>query len=151
MSIYKQDFEYLGLQFGQYTFKGEIKLEEVPMYGSSRLGVYEKEENLASIEFNTDDEYLEGGYLKLKQYDYSSWVVNPYRNWKTREINFTNFELSNHLGNVLATVTDYKIGIDSIYTYSPGNSGTGMYKDYTDYYLFSMMIPWRKEFNVICR
>jgi len=39
------------------------------------------------------------------------------------------FELTNHLGNVLATVTDKKFAIDGIYEYVGTNNGTYVYSN----------------------
>lgn len=91
---------------------------EIHLYGSSRLGVY----NLSNDVENPD--------------------LNPARVFIfKRGIKF--FELSNHLGNVLATVSDKRFGKD-------GNSD-GFIDYYTsevvnanDYYPFGMMMPGRK-------
>ncbi|MBI9034108.1 MAG: hypothetical protein JEZ03_06535 [Bacteroidales bacterium] len=45
------------------------------------------------------------------------------------------YELKNHLGNVLATVSDRK--------YSNGTNYTADYKSATDYYAFGMQMPGR--------
>lgn len=89
---------------------------EIHLYGSSRLGVYN---------VNTDMEYVDPNSDGISKF--------------TRGNKF--FELSNHLGNVLVTVSDKKIGVSS--------NGTTI--DYynadvisaTDYYPFGMTMPGR--------
>ncbi|MEO9023275.1 MAG: RHS repeat-associated core domain-containing protein [Ginsengibacter sp.] len=97
---------------------GDLTQTEIHLYGSSRLGVYNLKNNLEHPDLNTG-----------------------------RIITFTTgnkfFELSNHLGNVLATVSDKKIGIDT--------NADGVIDYFTadvvsaqDYYPFGMQMPSRK-------
>jgi RHS repeat-associated protein len=98
-----------------------LKWMEQHLYGSSRLGMW----NLADVVPGTtipasggtvEDSYLYGSKL---------------------------FELSNHLGNVLVTVSDKKIGIDD-----GGNGTTDYFQPEVltaqDYYSFGMAMPGRK-------
>jgi RHS repeat-associated protein len=68
---------------------GALSQTEISMYGSSRLGVYTVNRNVA----------------QLAAIDYSNYSSSFIRGNKL-------FELSNHLGNVLVTVSDKKIGVD---------------------------------------
>jgi RHS repeat-associated protein len=92
---------------------------EVSMYGSSRLGVWNINRDVSNI----------------AAIDYSGYSGNFIRGNKF-------FELSNHLGNVLVTVSDKKLAV----------SANGTTIDYytadvmtaTDYYPFGMTMPGRK-------
>jgi YD repeat-containing protein len=97
-----------------------LVLQEQHIYGSSRLGLLGRNVNMKAA-FS----YKDSSYITFT------------RGWK-------NYELSNHLGNVLVTVSDKKIGHDG---------GSGFFDYYeadvvtaNDYYPFGMMMPGR-EFN----
>jgi hypothetical protein len=95
---------------------GDLTQAEIHLYGSSRLGIYN---------VNTDVQCLSG----------SDEIINFIRGNKF-------FELSNHLGNVLVTVSDKKIP----------HTTNGTMIDYynadvvtaNDYYAFGMTQPGRK-------
>lgn len=93
-----------------------LALNEQHIYGSSRLGIWNR-----SVDMDVAPNAI-------------SYIF-------TRGNKF--FELSNHLGNVLATVSDKKIGVD------PGADGTIDYYNAdvvsaNDYYPFGMMMVGRK-------
>ena len=99
------------------TNNNQLTQTEVHLYGSSRLGIYNRKINVQTVVINT-----------------------------TGTINFERanrvFELSNHLGNVLVTISDKKIAVDS--------DGNGTVDYYTadvitanDYYPFGMNMPGR--------
>src|SRR5690606_30541325 len=73
-----------------------LTLVEHHMYGSSRLGIIERNQNMDS--------------LKAKPVN-ASLVGNTYLYQSVRGKKF--FELTNHLGNVLVTVSDKKEGVDT--------------------------------------
>jgi len=104
---------------------GAISQTEISMYGSSRLGVW-------NINRNVDNSHLD-------TVDYSSYSSKFIRGNKL-------FELSNHLGNVLTTISDKHIGVDST-----GDSTVDYYKadvvTANDYYPFGMEMPGRKYSN----
>ena len=99
---------------------------ELHIYGSSRLGILKRNENVEDIQINTP-EILDapGGAL--------------YGTKRTFDRGFKLFELSNHLGNVLTTITDKKPGV------STGGSTVDYYAadvaTATDYYPFGMPLP----------
>ena len=89
------------------------------LYGSSRLGSYSYVTEVKTITEHTD--------------------TNRYR----RTLGYKSYELSNHLGNVLVTVTDQKIPVED------GRSGNVAYWNpkvvsYSDYYPFGMLMPGRQ-------
>jgi len=97
---------------------GKLLWSEQHLYGSSRLGMYQPEKVVTSV--STDSKQREVGY------------------WG-KQI----FELSNHLGNVLATITDKKLQV------STNNSSTSYFEaevqTVQDYYAFGMQMPGRKS------
>ena len=100
------------------TYKGEAgnpvyKVKDFHIYGSERLGVA-----------NVNDNNQPNALISTQK----------------RTLGQTNYELKNHLGNVLATVSDAK---RSVLT---GNdvSYKSELKSYSDYYPFGMQMPGRK-------
>jgi RHS repeat-associated protein len=98
-----------------------LKWMEQHLYGSSRLGMWNLAEVVPGTTVPASGGTVEDGYL------YGSKL----------------FELSNHLGNVLVTVSDKKIGIDD-----GGNGTTDYFQPEVltaqDYYSFGMAMPARK-------
>ncbi|MBO9572715.1 MAG: hypothetical protein J7497_10995, partial [Chitinophagaceae bacterium] len=96
-----------------------LNLSERHLYGSSRLGIYSQ---ITDVDNGPADMATTGAY-------------KYYRGYKQ-------YELNNHLGNVLATITDKKKAIDI------GSNGTIDYYDADivtaqDYYPFGMLMPGR--------
>jgi RHS repeat-associated protein len=98
-----------------------LKWIEQHLYGSSRLGMWNLADVVPGTNVPASGGTVEDGYL------YGSKL----------------FELSNHLGNVLVTVSDKKIGIDD-----GGNGTTDYFQPEVltaqDYYSFGMAMPGRK-------
>ena len=103
-----------------------LTLKEHHMYGSSRLGIINRNHNMDSLKANAVSASLIG----------NTYLHNTQRGYKL-------FELSNHLGNVLVTISDRKAGVDST---SDGNIDyyTADVVNANDYYPFGMMMPERK-------
>ncbi len=97
-----------------------IICKERPLYGSSRLGIDNKEITVNS----------------------GNWGTLPDTNRFRGYCGYRNFELSNHLGNVLTTFSDRKWGMDD-----NSNGIVDYYKpvvtSYTDYYPFGYPMPDR--------
>jgi hypothetical protein len=113
---------------------GALSQTEMSMYGSSRLGVWNINRSVANIDtvnyYNFSNHFARGNKL---------------------------FELGNHLGNVLVTISDKKIGVDEAYTLSCATCPlvlTGTTNGIIDYYkpdvmtandyYPGMMMPGRK-------
>jgi RHS repeat-associated protein len=98
---------------------GNLKWAEQHLYGSSRIGMVKTEIEHVSNEYNPANDIVSNGILGLRTY-----------------------ELSNHLGNVLSTISDKKIGVND------GNGGIDHYiaevLSQNDYYPFGMQMPGRK-------
>jgi len=114
-----------------------LAVEEWNMYGSSRLGVLSKEELIASrIGVWNGSTFVPGNP--------ATYTINtlPVTDVFDEQVGYKTYELSNHLGNVLATITDRKVpDIDmpnSIYNYYNPQITT-----ITDYYPFGMQIEER--------
>jgi RHS repeat-associated protein len=95
----------------------QLRWSEQHLYGSARLGMYLPEKSVTSV--STDSKQREVGYLGKQV-----------------------FELSNHLGNVLATITDKKLQV------STNTTSTDYFEadvqTVQDYYAFGMQMPGRK-------
>jgi len=106
--------------------------EEIPVYGSSRIAIHKLKRTIGATEEKKDGEDgKKEGEIKVQH-----WWANRYRTHKY-------FELSNHLGNVLKTITDRKLGIED-------NNNPGIAQYYnpeivstSDYYPFGMQIAGR--------
>ena len=104
-----------------------LRLAEHYVYGSSRLGVIERGISMARSKAALINANLLGA-----TYQYSA------------DRGKTAYELTNHLGNVLVTVSDKKIGVPSV-----GNSSLTAYYtadvvNASDYYPFGMLMPGKK-------
>jgi hypothetical protein len=95
----------------------QLRWSEQHLYGSARLGMYLPEKSVISV--STDSKQREVGYVGKQV-----------------------FELSNHLGNVLATITDKKLQV------STNTTSTAYFEadvqTVQDYYAFGMQMPGRK-------
>jgi hypothetical protein len=95
----------------------QLRWSEQHLYGSARLGMYLPEKSVTSV--STESKQREVGYLG-------------------KQI----FELSNHLGNILATITDKKLQV-SLNTTSTAYFEADV-QTVQDYYAFGMQMPGRK-------
>lgn len=120
-------------QVGTVINSNQIKQTEVHLYGSSRLGI---------LNTNVDVDNAGGAV--------------PEEGLSTFTRGNKLFELSNHLGNVLATVSDKKIQIEGLESMCDDHTGEcWTFVDYyaadvisaNDYYPFGMNMPGR-NFNV---
>lgn len=96
------------------------------MYGSSRLGIIDRNHNMDHPKAEAESEELVG----------NTYLYSTFRGKKF-------FELSNHLGNVLVTISDKKEGLD---TTSENNIDYYLADVVTanDYYPFGMLTPGRR-------
>ncbi|WP_290708559.1 DUF6443 domain-containing protein, partial [Flavihumibacter sp. CACIAM 22H1] len=115
-------YEYTGTNLAADT----LWLREHHLYGSSRMGIWNRRINMdlpvsAGTSINLLGTSTNGIFERGQKF----------------------FELSNHLGNVLATVSDKKVGIDTdsdgIYDYFQAEVVSA-----SDYYPFGMLMPGRQ-------
>ncbi|MCP9751013.1 DUF6443 domain-containing protein [Ferruginibacter sp. HRS2-29] len=111
----------LGSILSIYEMKDTLKQKEINLYGSNRVGMYKVNVDVQSCT------------------TVSAEVTKFTRGNKL-------FELSNHLGNVLATVNDKKIPVPA-----SGNTAVDYYTaemvTATDYYPFGMLMPVRQYYS----
>jgi RHS repeat-associated protein len=107
-----------------------LKLVEHHVYGSSRLGIVRRDLDVTSI-------------LNPKKTPVTEDLIgNTYV--YTAERGGKLYELTNHLGNVLVTVTDKKNGVPSSGNSSLIDHYTADVVSASDYYPFGMLMPGRK-------
>ena len=121
-----------------YKLKESFAISEWDIYGSKRQGVLNDTTKLFSLDYDGPVFYGIDSISKTSnRYTYSN--NNIYSNYFYRYLGTRSYELSNHLGNVLATVSDRKI--DSLWT--TGNV-VNLYasdiRSATDYFAFG----WEK-------
>jgi RHS repeat-associated protein len=88
-----------------------LELEESQIYGSSRLGIdLRKGEGILSSVTYTLFGTQNGEYQKGQVVVSSSLPGAVIRQWN-RKLGYKNYELSNHLGNVLVTISDRKLPV----------------------------------------
>jgi RHS repeat-associated protein len=108
---------------------GPLKLKEHHVYGSSRLGIVRRDVDVTSI-LNPKKTPVPEDLIG------NTYVYTAERGWKL-------YELTNHLGNVLVTVTDKKIGVPSSGNNSSIDHYTADVVSASDYYPFGMLMPGR--------
>lgn len=112
------------------------KLEETPIYGSSRLGIYQYDVSLGAFTPPTSIapkvmNTILGTTLGADR------MSNVTRGEKV-------FEMSNHLGNVLATVSDLKLGYLTAIGQTTAQGYKAQVQSAQDYYAFGWEMPGRK-------
>ncbi|WCL81166.1 papain fold toxin domain-containing protein [Saprospira sp. CCB-QB6] len=106
-----------------------LYLEELHLYGSARLGILKKRATLKESQKSLE-------FTMIK----SSAVVSSYQQL---ELGRRRYELSNHLGNVLATVSDKSLGQDSSQT-GQADYYLAQVSSASLYYPFGWEMPGRK-------
>jgi RHS repeat-associated protein len=96
MAVYTSEDIVKKNNINNTTTQGGLVLQEQHLYGSSRLGIYNRNMPIGNTAITTSPIGLLGNGIS----------GNLVRGNKF-------FELSNHLGNVLVTVSDKKIGVDA--------------------------------------
>lgn len=124
------------------NYQDTLELNQVVVYGSSRLGVINHSESLVSREFTASI----NGDNRFENKDYSGSTVNVILTYQSAEFKLVRglkqYELSNHLGNVLVTIQDRRQSVDSTV-----NGVTDYYIPYIvtaqDYYAFGSLMDER--------
>lgn len=134
---------------------------EHSLYGSKRLGLAKRNEALSSGTFLGSYDYTANAFTTYAVGSFSSSSDG-----NKRVLERKSYELSNHLGNVLATTSDRKLAVPRYtyvgtnngdytnnggFTYTPGtgdyDASTDFYTadvtSYSDYYPFGMVMPDR--------
>lgn len=134
MATYKHFYELVNAPLGVYVER--INAEEWDLYGSSRIGIVGKEQRIAA-RFVV---LVNGVFVpeESEEYDLVSLPADGVVTYE--EVGYKNYELINHLGNVLATITDRKVPniVSNAFTYF-----NAQIVSMTDYYPFGMQIEER--------
>ncbi len=139
MATYKREIKSLG----SGVVRDSLKLTELDMYGSKRLGVLNADtvlqKSLGNYIVWPKQDCLQTGSVAV------TYRLKIPRGGSYRWMGTKSYELSNHLGNVLATVSDRKV--DSMPTIIPPDSMVMQYKPAirtaSDYYAFGASKPGR--------
>ncbi len=105
------------------TIRQELTVDELHIYGSSRHGIYKPKTKLLVNSYRLND---------LTTALDSTYATVNYHYFK-RTLSLKQYELTNHLGNVLATVLDRKtavidsLGSDTLLYYKADVSTAGLY------------------------
>jgi RHS repeat-associated protein len=127
-----------------------VNLSEQPIYGSSRLGVktYSRSDLYAEYEY---DEKNQLSLITSVEFPLTQMQQNPVGNISNHMVaqpeysltlGYKQYELSNHLGNVQATISDKKLGL----LQDESSTFAGYEADLlsaVDYYPFGMQMPER--------
>jgi RHS repeat-associated protein len=101
-TYYNQLLTYYLTQSQHFT--EELNLEELMLYGSARLGSIAPNLNMRKLDFDGSYSYVTGDYTNVTNKVDSIFAVNYY--YKTLTRSQKRYELTNHLGNVLAVIND---------------------------------------------
>lgn len=104
LSIYEKDFKFISTNY----YRANIKQTEVNLYGSGRLGIDDRSKLIAQ-QFFTSTGYNLADLTFASVSVTSTSIIADDPNYAERTLGNKSFELSNHLGNVLATVSDKKL------------------------------------------
>jgi len=126
MAVYKRAQETIA----NAQIQDQISLSEQHLYGSSRLGLRSVDNSLNSSKFDNLGLNLFGEYQLGKQT--GGGLIRFNLSSSNRPLGAKNYELSNHLGNVLATVSDRKLWANN------GAARISDVKSASDYYPFGM-------------
>lgn len=140
MAVYKREQSVYG-KAGFYL-DDNARLIEHHLYGSSRLGLRNEEIQLATGKFRNN------GMDALKEYQIGATrsldIPLFDANRTTRPLGAKQYELSNHLGNVLVTVSDRKLLDDMGDAFPANDRYTADVTYFSDYYPFGMAMMGRR-------
>lgn len=132
MGVYEQNFEDLGSS----NYKVHIDLEEHGVYGSGRTGIRHADDE--SDYYQAFTATMTNGMFDAPTYTGNSSAYN--KTHYSRTIGYKQYEIANHLGNVLVTVSDKRL----LYSATPVSAAqvdwyVADVQSYGDYYVFGAM------------
>lgn len=138
MATYNKQFTIVDLPTLEYDEK--LRLNDHHIYGTKRLGTDGSSVNIHVRNFTYDTGTQAETTLGNETADFEDM------GFFKRAMQEKTYECANHLGNVLVTVNDMKLGVDSV------TSGVVDYYlpdvlSYSDYYPFGMQMPGRNAEN----
>ncbi|MBI1222589.1 MAG: hypothetical protein GC180_08305 [Bacteroidetes bacterium] len=150
MAVYTHNIWLVGS-----TYYDSLYLGEHMIYGSSRVGLEKVNRNLAFRQYELDNGQVinESITIHLLDGDVANYSATEIRYALENERDYRGnkrYEISNHLGNVSAVVTDKKLAVTSPGTPTvPDYFMADVYMLY-DYYPFGSMMPERFYINNGC-
>ncbi len=133
MATYKHYYEIIDIPSN--AAEERLAVQEFDIYGSSRLGTLNKEAIVAS----RIGVYSGGAFIPGNPDTYTIAAPLDFE-LSDEQTGYKNYELTNHLGNVLATITDRKVPFVNGSSYDYFNAQV---VSMTDYYPFGMQIEER--------
>ena len=137
MAVYETEDEIDGSNLNRSLYASEFIV-----YGSDRIGMKKKRIDLAEVNYTIDP----GPVLVFQNY---ASLISSTGDLHTSLLGFARYELKNHLGNVMAVVSDRKIGVSNAsltgYDYSIPEV-VNLY----DYYPFGSPMPERSYLAQEC-
>ncbi|MGD1849018.1 MAG: RHS repeat domain-containing protein [Salibacteraceae bacterium] len=130
------------------TYKDQLALTEHDIYGASRAGLHlptelKHEVEFSATSFNGDKEFSGTSYTALPDYSEDHQLAGTSNRFEyLRDLGAKQYELTNHLGNVLETVSDRKVAVDNNADDDIDNYFAQVIS-YSDYYPFGMQMPER--------
>jgi RHS repeat-associated protein len=137
MAIYRRSYQ--PTQAG--TYRDQLMADGLPVYGSARLGMNQRP-SLYRPEFSTTG--FDGLHFAGRSYTQmpSPWVADDHA---ARTLGLKAYELANHLGNVLTTVSDRRMAVPDAGNPSLLDSYLADVRSVSDYYPFGSLLPGRHE------
>lgn len=137
IAIYIQDFEEISGDFTE-----NLKLEEFSIYGSERIGVLKSEKILMKVNYTITGYNQNTGLIIGNGPSTSQTFASPPNVTEFISGN-KSYELSNHLGNVLAVVQDRKLPVDDNVYLTPNvvDYYSPIYNSFGNYYAFGATLP----------
>jgi hypothetical protein len=150
MAMYKKVYAHIsGMDYIE-----RFSITEHEMYGGARIGINADEKSLVSATFRTTGFEQNSSLESYKEFTgVSNHTVTqgpaPSTTQFERVLAKKQYEFTNHLGNVLVTLNDRKLGVDvDNVTDGNGNKHVEYYLadvlSTTDYYAFGMEMPGRQ-------
>jgi RHS repeat-associated protein len=135
MAIYRRSYQ--PTQGGNY--RDQLVADGLPVYGSARLGMNQRP-SLYRPEFSTTG--FDGLHFAGRSYTQmpSPWVADDHAD---RTLGHKAYELANHLGNVLTTVSDRRMAVPDAGNPSLLEGYMADVRSVSDYYPFGSLLPGR--------
>lgn len=128
-------------------YKSRLTLKEQHVYGSSRLGILKRDIILYKEKFNGSLNADLFDYTVVSQTSLNTASVGSQTTQLVR--GEARFELANHLGNVLAVISDRKISFDNVVIDGITDYYEADITSAQDYYPFGMEMPDRTYSNSV--
>lgn len=118
------------------NFISKFNLEEQHLYGSQRLGMIKNEVQLTERPFTSTSYNGDGTFTGVSWRSPTTNASKTTALFNKRKVGQKQFELTNHLGNVVAVVTDRKIGVDFTMFSTAGSTDDYQYNSYLNEYYY---------------